>query len=377
MFQRVLWVSLTQSLRTVALVLLPCAFISLLAWATAGSTEGHTTDPMRVAAWAWLAAHHIPFDLLLPPGRQVGVLSYLPVGALIFPFLALRSSFVRAMANLEESDQNIRGSRLVRSFLSIFYTGIALFIAWSTATSSVKPSLYWVPVATLPLVWISTSTVRLTDTRKQIFSIDLAFRVLAIITGISSLVLAASLFANQSTIKNLTLVLQPGWLGGILLLLLGVLYIPNAIIATLSYLIGPGFSVGADTSVSALVHKITEIPALPILGALPTARHPMVLVSAVGISCAGIIIFIVTMRRSFPIFVASFSFMVTTVALLGFLSSGELMTSALSTVGVSTWKFALAFGLELAFGALLAWLVPWCFHRLQNRIQDSREKIKA
>ena len=327
-----------------------------------------------MAAWAWLAAHHIPFDLFLTSGRQIGVLSYLPLGALVFPFMALRSGFVRAMSHLDESDQDSRGSRLVRSFLSVFYTGIALIIAWATSTDAVSPSLYWVPVATLPLVWVATSSVSIFETRKQIFSINVSLRLIAITMGITSLVLALSLFANLSTIQNLTLVLQPGWVGGLLLLLLGVLYIPNAIIATLSYLIGPGFAIGTDNSVSALVHEISQIPAFPLLGALPTGRHPMILLSAIGICIVGIILFVATNRHGFRTFAASYLFTLLTVALLGFLGSGGLMTKALSNVGVSTWKFALAFTLELTLGVLLAWLVTRSISRLHMRARDPRRR---
>ena len=56
MLQRVLAVSFAQVLRTIAILLLPLAFISLIAWATAGSTTGNTSDPMRAAVWLWLGA---------------------------------------------------------------------------------------------------------------------------------------------------------------------------------------------------------------------------------------------------------------------------------------------------------------------------------
>ena len=58
--QRVLSVSLSHAIRGAALVLLPFAFIALVAWATAGSATGTTTDPIRGAAWIWLGSHHIP-----------------------------------------------------------------------------------------------------------------------------------------------------------------------------------------------------------------------------------------------------------------------------------------------------------------------------
>ncbi len=142
MFQRVLWVSLTQAVRSIALVLLPIAFISLMAWATAGSSNGDTTDPMRAALWMWIGAHHIPFHVALQSSAQVGLLSYLPLGALVFPFLAARSGFIRAMDQVERNSQ---GVRLTRTFFSLLYGGIATLLAWAATTNSVKPILYLVP----------------------------------------------------------------------------------------------------------------------------------------------------------------------------------------------------------------------------------------
>ena len=55
--------SLKQAVRSTTLILLPLSFISLVAWATAGSSTGNTADPLRAAIWFYLIAHHIPLDL--------------------------------------------------------------------------------------------------------------------------------------------------------------------------------------------------------------------------------------------------------------------------------------------------------------------------
>ena len=105
MFQRVLWISLTQAIRSVLLVLIPLSAIALIAWSTAGSAEPNTTDPIRAALWLWLGAHHIPFNLNLPPGHVAGFLSYLPIGALLFPVIAIRSSMKRIYSATDYSQE--------------------------------------------------------------------------------------------------------------------------------------------------------------------------------------------------------------------------------------------------------------------------------
>ena len=93
---RILLIAFQQALRSVALILLPLSFIALFAWSTAGSATGNTSDPIRAAIWMWLGSHLVPFELSLSAGFSSGALSYLPIGAAIFPWLAIRSGFRRA-----------------------------------------------------------------------------------------------------------------------------------------------------------------------------------------------------------------------------------------------------------------------------------------
>jgi hypothetical protein len=364
MFQRVLWVSLTQALRSVALVLLPTAFITMLGWATAGSSNGNTSDPMRAAVWLWLGAHHVPFDLLLPPANQAGFLSYLPLGAMIFPILAIRRCAIRAKAGL---DLNENGLRLLRTLFSLLYAGIAVLLAWGSSTNSVHAVLYYVPLTTIPMVWLVTVNLGAGERGKYFSTLDFALRLVVIALGVSSLVFGISLAFHFSTIKNLIVVLQPGWLGGVLLFLFNILYLPNAIVATLAYLVGPGFAVGAHTLVAPLTHRILEIPAVPLLGALPTGRHPLLLFSAIVICIAGIVLY----RRSIALgtksLLVSFLSTISTVALVSYLSSGALLTRAMGSVGVSVWQLTLAIALELGVGIFVAWAVRKAAGSLRHR----------
>lgn len=362
MFQRVLWVSLTQVLRSIALVLLPTAFITLLGWATAGSSNGNTSDPMRAALWLWLGAHHVTFNLLLPPANQVGLLSYLPLGAMIFPMMAIRSCFVRARNLIDLDEQSLK---LLRTVFSLMYAGIAALLAWGSGTNAVRPVLYYVPLTTIPIVWLATVNLRSIRNRNK--GIDIAVRILAIALGVSSLVFGVALAFHLSTIQNLVTVLQPGWLGGALLLLFNLLYLPNAVVATFSYLVGPGFAIGAHTLVAPLTHRIMEIPALPLLGGLPTGRHPMVLLSGIVVFVSGIIMFRGAITSGAKALVASFVCLVSLVALVSYLSSGALLTKAMGSVGVSIWQLTLTIAVELGVGIFFAWAIPAAARSLSAR----------
>ena len=118
---RVLLVSFKQAVRSITLILLPLSFVSLVAWATAGSATGNTGDPLRAALWIWIGAHSIPFNLSLPPSGLAGHLSYLPLGALIFPVLAIRNGVARTIERLEND------SSLVAPARGVFAVGYTLF----------------------------------------------------------------------------------------------------------------------------------------------------------------------------------------------------------------------------------------------------------
>ena len=239
MFQRVLWVSLSQVLRSIALVLLPIAFLSLIAWATAGSITGNTSDPIRAAIWVWLGVHNIPFALSIPPAGVQGFFSYLPLGALIFPFLAIRSSFSKIVDRLDRDTNLIN---IARVHFTIIYCLIAELLIFISKTDSIRPVWYSAIAILIPCVYLTTLTVGKKVTLTQ--PVNLGTRIVALLLAISAIFLSISLFINLSTVKDLITVLRPGIIGGFLLLLINIVYLPNAAVSTMAYLSGTGFGVG-------------------------------------------------------------------------------------------------------------------------------------
>jgi len=146
MFQRVLWVSLSQVLRSIALVLLPVAFLSLIAWATAGSITGNTSDPIRAAMWVWLGLHNIPFSLIIPPAGAEGFLSYLPLGGLLFPFLGIRSSFSKVVDRLDRDTNLINIARLHFTIIYSLIAQLLIFASKSEPTREPTPDFKPEPI---------------------------------------------------------------------------------------------------------------------------------------------------------------------------------------------------------------------------------------
>jgi hypothetical protein len=353
MMTRVLGAALPQVLRSIAWLLLPTSFIALLAWATAGSATGNTGDPLRAALWIWIGAHSIPFDLSLPPSGLAGHLSYLPLGALIFPVLAIRNGVARTIERLD-NDSSLVG--IARAVFAVSYTLFALAASFFSKTESIRPVWYFAIIYVLPFTLLCAATVGRRVALGQGFLFG--SRIMALLLGASSIVFGILLLVNISMVKNLTTVLQPGIFGGFLLLLLNILYIPNAVVATLAYFSGVGFAVGSGTLVSPTSFRLNKIPAMPLLGALPDNKSLISLIGVVVIVAVGALLVTWTISLNQKVLIQSLIVSVLLAAFVGYSASGALITDAMSAVGVSTWKFTLAIAVQLGLGAALAIFLP-------------------
>jgi Family of unknown function (DUF6350) len=358
MLQRVLAVSFAQVLRSVFVILLPLAFIALIAWATAGSISGNTSDPIRAALWLWLGAHHLPFFL---SGQTNGYLSFLPIGALLVPFFALRLGFGRALSKLHGDFHNINS---VRTIFASQYALVATLLALVSRSSTVAPQWYLTPIITFAIAYLACLTAGSRFRMSQ--AVSLASRVIAILVGAAFIVLALQIFTNISTFKNISIVLQPGIFGSLLLFALNLFYLPNAALAVLGYFTGTGFAVGTGTLVSPLTHRLGELPALPLLSALPTTSSRWALLAVLLVISVGALLALWAQSSSTMTLFQSFFLIVISTLFLSYLASGSLMTPAMSAVGLSIWKFPLSIALEIAIGAALIIFLP------QIRIRSKR-----
>jgi hypothetical protein len=353
MVQRVLAVTFTQSLRSVGILLLPLAFITLVAWATAGSASGTTSDPIRAAMWIWLGAHHVHFDLLLSPTGVAGSLTYLPIGGLIFPILALRSGFKQTVAKLDGDYSNLTGARL---FYSLFYAILAFLIAFFSASEGVQP--VWPLAAIFAFLIAFVSTFLIGRGVRFAAPVILALRTIALLLALGFAIFAFAFFYNLDQGRLITTVLAPGIFGSLLLLVLNVIYLPNAAIAALSYISGAGFAVGADTHLSPFTQNLGEIPALPLLAALPIESNRYILLLSICVVGIGALLGYWTNSLQEKAAWQSFFLILVALGLLGYLASGSLITSAMGAVGVSIWQFQLAVGGQLLIGLLGAKYLP-------------------
>lgn len=337
MVRRILQVSFVAAIRSVALTLFPASFISLFAWATAGSSTGNTTDPLRASVWIWLAAHQVPFHLAM------GKLSVMPLGAIIFPIWAIRRSFPKVSA----VHSKVEGARF---FFALLYSLIALALALIVKTGSTYPTWYIVPLYAFVISYLATYNFKSDEARH----IRFAFHIFLFLWAIGGLIVSASLAAHWRVLIDLDTVIAPGIIGGLLFFLIQALYLPNAALFAISYFSGAGFHLGAGTIISPTQFSLHEIPAMPILAALPTGEHPA-LIFLSPLLILALVIAMTPVLRQFRGFKARSFFFIRTsvvfvaiVAALAYLSSGELLTSAMSPVGIPLPRFISLMALALA-----------------------------
>ncbi|MEY4197798.1 MAG: hypothetical protein RLZZ477_383 [Actinomycetota bacterium] len=376
-----LLVSFKQAVRSITLILLPLSFISLIAWATAGSSTGNTADPLRAALWFFLIAHHIPLDLSLSNNAISGALTYFPIGALLIPFLAIRSGYRKI---IEEQDEFApRQKRLLIISLAFSYAAFGTILSLFATGNTVSAPFYLVfPILFIVAGLSAFLSSNLLPEHGIKFpwqrALKVSWIVLMALIGIGGLIFSLSLGWHFTTVLQLTQVIEPGIFGGLAFLAVQILYLPNFAIAALSYLAGSGVVIGNGSWLNPFVHRIDEIPAIPLLGGLPVHPHPylillMLLFVAIGFLIArygeGIYSDRVEQQR---FYLATLGFIVVLTLFIARASSGELLSSNLSSVGPQWWLMPIMLTLEIALGIALRIYLPI----LINKIRESRNATK-
>ena len=153
----------------------------------------------------------------------------------------------------------------------------------------------------------------------------------ALVVTFASLILGVLIVGNYAQIITLYENLHSGGLGGLALTVGQLLFLPNLVMWTASWLVGPGFAIGAGSAVSPLGTTLGPLPGVPILGALPHG--------GVAFAFAGLLV---------PI-------------LAGFLAGAVLrgrMADPLLGPATASWSLLTGLGMGVAGGAILG-LLAW------------------
>jgi hypothetical protein len=196
----------------------------------------------------------------------------------------------------------------------------------------------------------------------------------AVLLAAGAVLVCASLAVHLPAARSDSDVLDPGIVGGILLLLIELVYLPNGVIFGMAYAIGPGFSVGAGTSISPTGVFLEAVPTFPPLAALPEPG-PAPAISLIALTVpfiAGAVAGTLTVRAMpSPVYEAAplwgfLSGALTGVvtAFLAALAGGPLGGGRMATIGPSAWQVGLMAAMEVGVSAAIAaWLTNWMLVR--------------
>lgn len=370
-------VAFQQAVRSLTLILLPLAFISLITWATAGSSTGNTADPLRAAIWFFLVAHHIPLDLSLSNTALSGNLTFFPIGALLIPFLAIRSAYQRMLNVLEQ--HTLRDKRSYVLSLAFMYALVGSLISLFALGTTVQAQFYLVfPVLFLVAAVSGFLASNLLPEHALQFPWQRGLRIAWISTlamiGFGALIFTLSLILHFPTVLNLTRVIEPGFFGGLAFFAIQALYLPNFAVSALSYIAGSGVVIGDGSWLNPFVHRIDEIPAIPLLGGLPVNSYPPLIIGAAFVVFLGVVAAqygvntYLDKEEQKRYFFSSVGLVFVLNLIVGRAASGELLSDNLSSVGPHWWLLPIIVSIEFAVGILIWILIP----KVKQAVKDAR-----
>ncbi|MEV6986566.1 DUF6350 family protein [Sphaerisporangium sp. NPDC051017] len=371
--------------------------LTLIGWIAAprGAFGQGLPGVFRAACQVWLAAHHTGFAI---PNGRVGLL---PLGLMALPAALLYRAAIwmardadlrlRLPARLPKgSPKDLANARRRAQLVLIAQAGISLaapyallagVIALVAQNNVTQPFVGEALLSHFLLAFVagSLATARTIGPWRSMLRL-LPERARSVVAGTAvalSTLLAAGLVLvltavvmNFGEIHRLSGVLAPGFVGGLLLLLVEVLYLFNFVVWGMAYLSGPGFALGTGTLVAPTGVQLGGVPALPILGALPDSgvTSPWIMSVLAVPFLAGAVAGVVVARvaptpqlESAPLwgFVCGLATGLS-AALLAALAGGPLGGARLSAVGPSAWEVALSVALEVGVAAgISAGLTNW------------------
>jgi hypothetical protein len=340
------------------------AVVALAMLAAAGGADSSLAGLAQAGAVSWLAAHHIPLTIA---GAPLGVLPLLPtllLGALVArgaAGVAIRFG-IHQLADAGRVVGAVAGTHGV--------LGAVLALAVTPATVTANPAQAAVGCALVAGVAAGLGLAR------PCGLLPVALRevpgwvrpgLMAGLWGLAVLLtagFATVLIALVVSVPEAVQMSGPDAGSAFGLAVLSIGYLPNAAIAGLSWLAGPGLSIGA-LSVSPLAVHAGPVPAVPLLAALPQGpvqpwwgvvlAVPLLVGAAVGRRCAPAGSDLLQRLR-----VLGVAAMVLALgsAVLGALAGGRLGAAAFDPVDVPFWTLAMAVLAATLLGGCATTLLP-------------------
>jgi hypothetical protein len=283
-------------------LVIPLAPLTIL-WGAQYGFAPNWTGFWRLAADAWLLGHGTDIRVTLDAATVTSsglvgagtpfVLSIAVLGFALVTVLLAR----RAGKRIAETNHRLLGEIVA----VVVFGALSFAVVLSAVNASARPSI--VQGTVLPtLVFVVGLLIaradavpawtRWTPDTRAILATALrggAASAAAVLT-VAALAVVLSLIVNYAQIITLYENLHTEALGGVALTIAQILFLPNLVIWAAAYLVGPGFAIGANSSVSPLGTSVGPIPSIPVLGALPQGDFVFAFVGLVVPILAGFLV---------------------------------------------------------------------------------------
>jgi hypothetical protein len=298
----------------------------------------------RLAADAWLLGHgadiHVTLDAAAVQASGLAGAATpfaLTIAALGFALLTVLLAR-RAGRRIAETDHRLLGEIVAIAVVGLLSFAISISAINPAARPSIVqgtilPTLAFVLGLVLARSDALPAWTRWSEDARAIVGTALrggAAAAAAVLTA-AALAVVALLLANYAQIITLYENLHSGALGGLALTIAQIMFLPNLVIWAACWLIGPGFSIGAGSTVSPLSTTLGPIPSVPVFGALPQGDLTFAFVGLLVPVLAGF--------------------------LVGALLSGPL-AARIRSAGRGTWILGAGLGTGVVGGAILG-LLAW------------------
>jgi hypothetical protein len=357
--------------------------LTLAAWVTAARHGNAVRPALATAVQAWLLANHTGLAIA---GGSVGIV---PLG-LTVGLAALLVRGGRQAARLS-SGRDLFDCMAAAFAVALPYGVIAALLTKPAAWGQVKPEPLqalaggFALALTCALVGALRETgqwalvlARVPQSVRRVMRAGLA--ATAVIVGFGAAVVGAGLAAHAGRAATVMTNLDGGVSASLLMAAVSVAYLPNVAIWGSAWSVGPGFAVGAKTSVTLGGVHLGALPAVPLLAALPANGAPpafarLAIIAPIG---AGLLAGWLLARARVPtpnpqgrwwerqrLMDAGWGLAAGAVAglvmgFLAWLSAGPLGPGRMAQVGPSAWRVGIAVALEVGMvSGATTWVLGW------------------
>ena len=284
-------------------------------WATAGFQDSAFDTLARLAGQAWLLIHGVPLNLAdvgsgAAGSAGSGMLTLIPLGLTLIPFLlAWRAG--RRLARASYTDQLWQA--LLGSW--VVYAAFGAATGFVCRTADVVINLWYamlVPLVPYALgmvvgarreagswsrligvdavAWISRTSQHSRWAGSYLASAAKAgFVALASALALACVLLAADLLIHWNLVVAVYEVLDAGALGGAVLTIAQLGYLPNLAVFALAWASGSGFAMGVGSQVGPLGTATGPLPSIPVFAAIPAGSLEYGFVALVVPVLAGVL----------------------------------------------------------------------------------------